>query len=371
MSESKRPNRRDFLSGRAVAKRAQEAANQAADELAVPSARRPPAYLMHVARTAMACEFEVLLNAGEHPEGPDVALQALDLVDRLEDQLTVYRAHSEVSRLNARAATEEVVVEDGLFELLSLAMELSRETGGAFDITSGPLSKVWGFYRRAGRLPTDDDLATALQQVGYRQIELNDERRSVRFLRPGLEINLGAIGKGYALDRCVDLLEAGGVTSFLLHGGTSSIVGRGSRAGLLEEETGWIVALKHALRPEQKLAEIRLRNRALGTSGSGSQFFFHQGKRYGHILDPRTGRPAEQVISSTVLAPNAALADALATAFYVMSVEETAEFCARHAEIGALLVVPGAKTGAVRVERFNLADNDVRLETQPTPSSGT
>src|SRR5690606_7067525 len=102
--------------------------------------------LVHVGREAMACEFEVVLNAGQYPSGPDAAVAALDLVDQLEAQLTVYRDTSEVSRLNARAATEPVAVESRLFELLEQAIALSQETGGSFDVTSGPLSKVWGFY---------------------------------------------------------------------------------------------------------------------------------------------------------------------------------------------------------------------------------
>ncbi|MFO0903386.1 MAG: FAD:protein FMN transferase [Pirellulales bacterium] len=367
MSDPQRPSRRDLLSGRAVQRLAQSSADSAAAQAAA-ARRRPPAYLIHVARTAMACEFEVMLNAGQYPEGPDAALQALDLVERLEEQLTVYRDHSEVSRLNASAFERAVEVEPRLFALLQQAKQLHADTGGAFDITSGPLSKTWGFFRRAGRLPNDVEIQQALERVGSQHLELDETRRSVRFLRAGLEINLGSIGKGYALDRCVEFLWDAGVQDFLLHGGTSSIVGRGTRAGLLESETGWIVALRHALRPDQKLAEIRLRDRALGTSGSGSQFFFHQGRRYGHILDPRTGRPADRVVSATVLAPTAAQADALATSFYVLGLEATAEYCAARPEIGALLVVAGAKAGAAAVERFNLGDDEVRLETGPVES---
>jgi len=213
VTEAREPSRRDFLSGRAVAKAAQDAALAAVDAGAESAeARRPPAYLLHVGRSIMACEFEIMLNAGEHPDGPEAALRALDCAESLEAQLTVYRDSSEVSRLNALAAEQPVVVERGLFELLSLAVELGRETDEAFDITSGPLSKVWGFYRRAGRVPADEELQAALRQVGQRHLEFDAERQSVRFRRRGLEINLGAIGKGYALDRCADILQAAGVT---------------------------------------------------------------------------------------------------------------------------------------------------------------
>ncbi len=365
VTDSPIPSRRDFLAGRAVSQAAQEAARAAADKALAENAdagpRRPPSYVLHVGRPVMACEFEIMLNAGEHPEGPDAALRALDLADALEAQLTVYRDSSEVSRINARAAFEPVLVEKRLFDLLALATRIGDETDAAFDITSGPLSKAWGFYRRAGRLPSHEELAAARERVGHRHLALDAERQTVAFRRSGVEINLGAIGKGYALDRCADSLTREGIGNFLIHGGTSSILGRGSRAGLPEQESGWIVAIRHPLRPDQRLAEVRLRDRALGTSGSASQFFFHQGRRLGHILDPRTGWPAEQVLSATVLAPTAALADALSTAFYVLGPDGALAYCAAHPEIGVLLILPDSRAGATRLAIANLPDSDCKL----------
>jgi len=358
VSDAREPNRRDFLSGRAVARSAQAAAESVADALAGDAPRRPPAYLLHVGRSAMACEFEIVLNAGEYPEGPEVALRALDTVEQLEAQLTVYRDSSEASQLNALAASEPAVVAENLFALLSQAVQLGADTAGAFDITAGPLSKVWGFYRRAGRVPGEEELRAALERVGHRYLELDPQQRSVRFLREGVEINLGAIGKGYALDCCAALLTAAGIGDFLLHGGTSSILARGSRAGGREGDRGWTVALRHPFRPEQRLAEFRLRDRALGTSGSAAQHFFHQGKRYGHILDPRTGQPADAVVSATVLAPTAALADALSTAFYVLGAEGAAHYCATHPEVSAWLVLPDSRAGAARCVRLNWRAED-------------
>jgi thiamine biosynthesis lipoprotein len=140
----------------------------------------------------------------------------------------------------------------------------------------------------------------------------------VRFLRPGVEINPGAIGKGWAIDRAVESLAAAGVASVLVHGGQSSVRARGTQGPAVEGRHGWRVGLRHPLRPGRRLATITLDDRALGTSGSGTQFFIDRGRRVGHILDPRTGLPAEGVISATVLAESAADADALATALYVL-----------------------------------------------------
>ena len=315
----------------------------------------------------MACEFEVYLNAGQHPAAAAGALAALDLVDALEAQLTVYRETSEVMDINRRAAVEPVAVEPRLFQLLQLCLRLNAETGGAFDITSGPLTKVWGFYRRQGAVPTAEAIEQARQNVGGEKIELDETRRTVRFTRPGVEINLGSIGKGYALDRCAERLAEQDVESFLLHGGQSSVLGRGSRRETLEagHETsnkgaaGWKVGVIHPLRPDDRLAEILLRNRALGTSGAGSQFFRHAGKRYGHILDPRTGWPAEGVYSSTVVASTAAEADALATAFFVLGPVKAIEYCQTHPRVAFLMV--DARGRSREVTTAGLDDSVLRI----------
>jgi thiamine biosynthesis lipoprotein len=177
----------------------------------------------------------------------------------------------------------------------------------------------------------------------------------VRFLAPGVEINLGGIGKGYALDRCADLLRAAGIEDFLIHGGQSSVLAVGSHPATPGQ--GWNIGLRHPLRPDRRLAEFFLRDQALGTSGSGTQFFHHRGKRYGHLLDPRTGRPADGVLSATVLAPDAAEADALATAFYVLGPEAAATYGASHDGIATLLATPGPKQGSVELHAHGLAED--------------
>jgi thiamine biosynthesis lipoprotein len=364
MTTPRRSNRREFLKGRA----ARDAVEDFADGL---KSQRPPSgepvaeskpstYLLELARDAMAVEFQVLLNAGEHGQAPESAVAALDLVEQLEAQMTVYRDTSEVSRLNARAFEQPVVVEPRLFKLLQLAQQIAEATGGAYDMTSGPLSKVWGFYRRQGRMPSDEEVAQARERVGYQKLVLDDANNALRFLQAGMELNLGGIGKGHALDRMSELLLLDGVGDFLLHGGHSSVLARGSRAGATEDQPGWTVGLAHPLRPEERLAEFRLHNRALGTSGSGTQFFHYQGKRYGHILDPRSGRPAEGILSSTVIAPSAAEADALSTAFYVGGLELAQRYCESHAEIAAVLVTTQQKVGQLQLEVINLADDQWR-----------
>jgi thiamine biosynthesis lipoprotein len=353
-----RSNRRDFLTGQAAIDALEGFADGFKGELPKigQPAPQPPqeTYLLEIARNAMAVEFQVLLNASQDSAGAESAVAALDLVERLEAQLTVYRDSSEVSRINQRAFDEAVVVEPRLFALFQLAVQISRETGGAYDMTSGPLSKVWGFYRRQGRMPDDSEIAQALSRVGYQKLLLDDAASTIRFATAGMELNLGGIGKGHALDRMREVLCKDGTEHFLLHGGHSSVLAGGSRAGSTAEQPGWTVGLAHPLRPDERLAEFRLHNQALGTSGSGTQYFHHQGQRYGHIIDPRIGRPAGKVLSSTVIAPTAAQSDALSTAFYVGGTDLAREYCQSHPEIAAVLV---AQVGPqLQLEAINLPE---------------
>jgi thiamine biosynthesis lipoprotein len=305
----------------------------------------------------MACEWEVLLNYHEQAIGTPPALAALDLVEELEAQLTIYRDTSEVSLLNKLAAEQAIIVEVRLFQLLELAHRLWRETGGAYDITSGPLTKVWGFYQRQGRLPSEEEIAGALAKVGMQYVLLDPAAHRVQFTKSGIELNLGSIGKGYTLDRLAEIFDSANVSNYLLHGGNSSVLARGGQG----TSNCWWVGVRDPLRSERRLFEVAARNRALGTSGAAVQFFIHRGQRYGHIIDPRSGWPARGLLSVTVLAATAAEADALATAFYVLGLEGSREYLAAHPEIAALLFTVGEKSGTWEVEVLNLAEDDLRL----------
>lgn len=295
----------------------------------------PEIALLHFARQAMATRFEIVLPFGT-PEALAAAEDALDLIDHLEDQLTVYRDHSEVSRINWDAAEAPVSLEDRLFELLRQAEQITQETEGAFDVTTGALTKAWGFYRRQGRVPTAAERDAVMERVGMRHVDLDEDRRTVRLQRRGLEINLGSIGKGYALDRAAERLrQEWGIGSALLHGGFSSVCAVGHPPG---DPRGWSVGVRHPWRSKHRLAVVRLRDRALGTSAATFQNLEYNGRKLGHILDPRTGWPAEGMASATVVAPTAAEADALATAFFILGADKARAYCESHPEIGAVLL---------------------------------
>ena len=235
MSWAPRANRREFLQGKAAADALADAAAHMLPDGPLGD-NAPDGYLVHLARKAMACSFEVFFNAGQYPHATTVAMSALDLVDQLEDQLSIYRPTSEISRLNQRAAVEPVSIEPRLFALLELATQVHRETRGAYDITAARLSDAWGFTRRSGQLPSDEMIGAALEAVGSQYLMLEPKDCNVRFARAGLAVNLGSIGKGYAIDRAAEVLSAQRIDDFLLHGGNSSVLARGSNGSLAPEQ---------------------------------------------------------------------------------------------------------------------------------------
>jgi thiamine biosynthesis lipoprotein len=242
--------------------------------------------------------------------------------------------------------------------LIEAAVELSAATGGAYDIAAGAISEVWGFVKGPKRVPEPGQLEEARGRTGSQHIRLDRETRTIRYDRPGVALNLGSIGKGYALDRVGELIRGhwwpmGG----LVHAGRSSLLAVGSPP----DDFGgrWKIAVRNPIDPERPLGVLSLRNRGLGTSGLAYQYFESGGKIYGHILDPRTGGPYENGPASvTVLAPTAAEADALSTAFFLMGPDQAESFLRGRPEVGALFVIDDGEDRPPRVRTINLARDD-------------
>jgi thiamine biosynthesis lipoprotein len=291
---------------------------------------------VRVHRPAMACRFEVVLDSDDARHVP-AARAALDEIDAIEDALSYFRDTSELSRVNREAAAGPVPLSPELFALLALCREVHALGGGAFDPTSTPLSRAWGFLFREGRTPAPEEIEAARARVGYDGVVLDEEGGTVRFARPGLELNLGSIGKGWALDRVAAGLRAVPVERALLSAGGSSQRVWGPRP--------WEVALTSA---GETLARLRLRDAAIGTSGAAVQHVDVDGRRYGHVIDPRTGWPAEGVRSATAIAGEAAVADALATAFLVGGEEVARTVCAARPGTMAVLALE-REPGVLRV----------------------
>jgi len=225
---------------------------------------------------------------------------ALDEARRLDRLLSNYRPESEWSQINRNAASREVTVSQELFDLLAACMQYSQLSQGAFDITVGPLMRVWGFYKGSGHMPHRAQIRTALARTGYKNIVLNPSTRTIQFANNGLELDPGGIGKGYAVDKMAEVLKASGVSSALINAGGSSMYAFGAPP---DEPRGWRVVIRDPKDANRQVAELFLKNQSMSTSGSYEKFF-RVGKRvYSHIMDPRTGFPATGMYSVSIVAP--------------------------------------------------------------------
>lgn len=328
-SSSPAGSRREFLSGQVLRHPIGSSIGDESVGLEIPRAGDT----LRVQTRAMACQFAIFLDA-DRREDLAVAGETLDDVHRLEAIMTVYRTDSELSAVNALAAWQDVELGETLFDVLGLALRVGRETDGAFDVTSGPLVALWREGHVQGRIPAGPEIESARRRCGLDRVRLDRPTRSIRFDSDGVEVNLGGIGKGFALDRIGERLVREGVQAWLAHGGHSSLLAHGPHAG----QRGWPVGIRHPLFPTRRWATIQLTDRALSTSGSGVDSFRIAGRRFGHILDPRDGVPVEGMLSVTVLADSAAEADALSTAFFVRGVEFARAYCDNRPEIAALLI---------------------------------
>ena len=296
--------------------------------------------LLAVRRRAMNDDFEVAFSRQDFPQGTEAALDALDEVERIEQQLSVFRFDSRIHYVNLTAHESPVRLDKEIFDLIVQCVHLAEETGGAVDITSGALWKAWGFAKRQGRIPDAKELTHAKELTGFHLLELDESAQTVRFKKQGIELNFGCVGKGFALDIAAEKLREHDVHRFLFYGGLSSMLASGA---------DWKIGIAHPLRPGQRLRELTLNNVAVSTSGSQKQFFRHGGRRYSHLIDPRSGEPAEGVYTATVLAPTATQAELLSTAFFVLGAEKTAEYCLMHPEISAVLTIPAKNLPALKL----------------------
>jgi thiamine biosynthesis lipoprotein len=264
---------------------------------------------------AMGSTFSVVVYGDDRAELEAAATAALDEAHRLDQLLSNYLPSSDWSRINRLAALQPVKVSAELFRLLSECLHYSRASEGAFDITVGPLMKVWGFYRGEGLLPDQAAVAKALRRVGYRHLLLDSSAQTVRFDIPDVELDPGGIGKGYAVDRMIEVLKQHGVEVAMVSAGGSSIYGMDAPP---EEPRGWHVPIRDPRDPHKAAAEVFLKNMSLSTSGSYEKFFRANGRRYSHIMDPRTGYPAQGASAVSVMAPRTIDSEVWAKPYFIL-----------------------------------------------------
>ena len=245
----------------------------------------------------------------------NAAFDEFRAVDKL---LSIHRADSELAVLNKAAAQRPVVASAKLFAALQTAQAISRQTEGAFDPTIRPLADLWGFIKKEGyRLPTTAELDNVLPRVGWQKVRLDDTRHTVRFTVPGISIDPGGFGKGFAVDQAIKRLEALGVKNAMIKAGGDLRV-----IGLPPNRDHWLIFIED---PKKlgKRTTVHLREGALSTSGNYENFFVANGRRYSHLLDPRTGLPVQEITSCTVTAPTCVQSDAHATACFILGLKKS------------------------------------------------
>jgi thiamine biosynthesis lipoprotein len=262
--------------------------------------------------------------------------QSIDAVfaemNRIDAAMSTYKPESELSRVNALAAKQPVVISEELFGLLTTAMEYSRITGGAFDVTYASVGFMYDF--RARHRPTEAEIRKALPAINYRHVLLDKARHTVRFTRPGMRIDLGGIAKGYAVDRGIGLLQQRGVQHALVSaGGDSRVIG--DRFG-----RPWVIAIRHPDREDEIVTRLPLVDTAISTSGDYERYFDEDGTRYHHIIDPRTGHSASMVRSATVLADTATRTDGLSKTAFVLGADAAIAIYEKLGDVDAVLITP-------------------------------
>ena len=289
----------------------------------------------------MACEYAIDAYGRDQEALPRIVDEAFDEVDRIDRLMSHYKADSPLSRVNREAAQHPVAVEPELFDFLVDAMRYHRESEGAFDITVGPLMKAWGFFRGEGHMPSERELAGARRHVGGAHVTLNPAEKTISFDEPGVELDLGGIAKGYAVDRVVDLLRRRQIAAALISAGGSTIYGLGAPPGA----DGWEVVLQDPIDPRKTAFTFTLKDRALSVAGSSEKAFEAGGVRYSHIMDPHTGRPVQGVLSVAVLTDTGTAGDALDDAFFVLGPERSRAYLTRLHDTEAIFFLPDAHGG--------------------------
>lgn len=276
---------------------------------------------------AMGSTFSIAAWGSDRGNLEAAVESALEEARRLDRLLSNYRPESEWSAVNRSAASRDVVVSQELFDLLQACVRYSEQSEGTFDITVGPLMRVWGFYKGSGRMPHRSEVRTALARIGYQNLSLQTSTRTVRFIRDGLEIDPGGIGKGYAVDKMVEILRQAGVSGALINAGGSSMYGLNVPP---DDARGWKVVVRHPRDAEKHVAELYLKNQSMSTSGNYEKFFRVGRRIYSHIMDPRTGYPAQGMYSVSVIAPRCTDSEAWTKPTYIQG----RQWAAKHLPTG-------------------------------------
>ncbi|MBM4330577.1 MAG: FAD:protein FMN transferase [Deltaproteobacteria bacterium] len=286
---------------------------------------------MRQSRIIMGTSVEIVVSLADSKKAEEAWEAAFGEIQGIDFLMSNYREDSEVSRINRNAGKKETLVSPETLRVIERALEFSSLSGGAFDISIASVFRLWNF--REGKLPDEKSLMGKLPKVDYRRIKVDRARSSVYLQEQGMEIDLGAIAKGYAVDRASAILQEKGIENFIVNAGGDLKVN-----GSKEEGVAWTVGIQHPRLPSTMIAKLSLRQTAVATSGDYQKFFIKGGERYHHLLNPSTGTPARESQSVTVMAPSAMDADALATAIFILGPEKGLSLIERLPNVHTIIV---------------------------------
>lgn len=328
------------------------AATGAPEQTAAPVALPPGYFQVEVRHTAMYADFTftIIIKEGTLSEGVvyAAAQEAFDAIDKLENRISTWKRGTQVSRINTEGAQQPVGVAADVLRLIERSVEYWKATDGAFDITVGPLVELWRRCKEEKRLPTEQELAAARVVVGADKLVVVHEDHSVGFSREGMRLDLNGVAKGAAVDKAAEVLRQYGIDCALLDAGASSFVAIGAPPGL----PGWTVRLEDPYN-NTTIDESVIRDEAVSTSGTSKEAFEVDGKRYGHIIDPRSGMPVQGMMYAMAIGPDGVLTEALSKGFFVQGVEWTRAYCSAHPETRAILVPQPAEQAEPEPIRIN------------------
>ncbi|MDR6301502.1 thiamine biosynthesis lipoprotein [Mesonia maritima] len=264
----------------------------------------------------MGCKFDITVVAENKNLGDEYIDTAVAEIQRIEKLISSWNPDSQTSAINKNAGKQAVKVDRELFNLIQRAIQISKLTDGAFDISYASMDKIWKFDGSMQKMPSEEEIKASVSSVGFQNIELNAENSTVFLKKEGMKIGFGAIGKGYAADSAKDLLISKGVKAGIINAS-----GDMNTWGTQISGESWKIAITNPMDKNKAFALLPIQEGAVVTSGNYEKYVEFNGKRYTHIIDPRTGYPSSGIISATVFAPKAELADALATSIFVMGKE--------------------------------------------------
>ncbi len=264
----------------------------------------------------MGTRFDITVVANSEETGEEYINIAVDEVIRIENLISSWNKDSETSKINNNAGIHPVKVKTELFELIKRSIQISKITDGAFDISYASMDKIWKFDGSMTQMPTENQLKSSVEKVGFQNIVLDKNETTIFLKNKGMKIGFGAIGKGYAADKVKKLLQEKGVEAGMINAS-----GDLNCWGKQPDGLNWKVGIKNPLNKNKLISWFDLNNQAVVTSGNYEKYVVFNDKRYSHIIDPRSGYPASGIISCTVFAPKAELADALATSIFVLGTD--------------------------------------------------